>query len=55
MIWTADENTVVVTQNELLERAKKMSPRAQFYSVDKFLPAEQYDKLLKKIKNQQNL
>ena len=51
----ADENTVVVTQNELLERAKKMSPRAQFYSVDKFLPAEQYDKLLEKIKNQQNL
>ena len=49
---SADKNTVVVTQNELLERAKKMSPEAQFYPVDKFLPAEQYDKLLEKIKNQ---
>lgn len=46
---SADQNTLVITQNELLERAQKQSPRAQFYAVDKFLPAEQYDELLQNI------
>lgn len=48
---SADENALVITQTELLERAKKQSPNAQFFSVDQFLQTEQYDQLLSDIDN----
>ena len=46
---TADEHTLVITQEELSERARKQAPNAHFHTVKQFLPAEQYDEILKKI------
>lgn len=42
-------NTVVITQEELTERAKEKAPNAYFYSVKEFLNAKQYDDLLNKL------
>lgn len=46
----ADENTLVITQENLLERAKENAPNAQFFPVKVFLPGDQYDNLLQSLK-----
>jgi PTS system mannitol-specific IIC component len=46
----ADEHTLVVTQKELQERAKKKAPTAQFAAVDTFMDASRYDEILSGIK-----
>ncbi|MGM0216859.1 PTS mannitol transporter subunit IICB [Enterococcus sp. AZ109] len=52
---SADAHTLVITQNELLDRAKKQAPNAaEFFAVDQFLQGEQYDELLKDLANRKN-
>jgi PTS system mannitol-specific IIC component len=46
---SADCHTLVITQKELLERAQKQAPEAEFFAVDQFLQKEQYDQVLKDI------
>lgn len=49
---SADQHTLVITQNELLDRAKKQAPEAaEFFAVDQFLQGEQYDELLADIES----
>lgn len=51
---SADKHTLVITQNELLERAKKQAPEAaDFFAVDQFLQGDQYDKLLADIESEE--
>jgi PTS system mannitol-specific IIC component len=48
-----DDADVVVTQEELTNRAKTKLPTATHISVDNFLSSPKYDELIKKLKDNQ--
>ncbi|GAA2892889.1 PTS system, mannitol-specific IICBA component [Enterococcus casseliflavus] len=43
---SADETSLVITQKELQESARKAAPNAHFQSVDEFLDSDRYDEIL---------
>lgn len=45
-----DINVLIITQEELVNRAKEKAPSAQFMPVKEFLNARQYDELVERIK-----
>ncbi|MDR2898752.1 MAG: PTS mannitol transporter subunit IIBC, partial [Clostridiales bacterium] len=49
---SADKNTLVITQKELLARAMKQAPEADFFAVEQFIQKEQYEKVLEDIRGQ---
>ncbi|MGN6271604.1 MAG: PTS mannitol transporter subunit IICB [Protaetiibacter sp.] len=50
---TGDED-LIITQNELTERARKASPNAVHVSVDNFMNSPKYDEVVELVKQQQN-
>lgn len=48
-----EEGLLVITQEELTERAKQHAPNAVHVSVDNFLNSPKYDEVMERIKNQQ--
>jgi PTS system mannitol-specific IIC component len=50
---TGDED-LVITQNELTERARQKSPNAVHVSVDNFMNSPKYDEVVELVKNQKN-
>ncbi|TPE00577.1 PTS mannitol transporter subunit IICB [Enterococcus sp. PF-2] len=52
---SADETSLVITQKELQERAKKAAPSAHFQSVDEFLNSERYDEILADLRQSSSL
>jgi PTS system mannitol-specific IIC component len=50
---TGDED-LIITQNELTERARQKSPNAVHVSVDNFMNSPKYDEVVELVKNQKN-
>jgi len=47
-----DANTLVITQNELHDRAVQKAPSAEFVSVENFMNSPRYDEIVERMKNE---
>lgn len=47
-----DANTLVITQNELHDRAVQKAPSAEFVSVENFMNSLRYDEIVERMKNE---
>lgn len=47
-----DVNTLVITQNELHDRAVQKAPSAEFVSVENFMNSPRYDEIVERMKNE---
>ncbi|GMA07735.1 PTS mannitol transporter subunit IICB [Tetragenococcus halophilus subsp. flandriensis] len=47
-----DANTLVITQNELHNRAVQKAPSAEFVSVENFMNSPRYDEIVERMKNE---
>ncbi len=52
---STDDVDIVITQQQLTDRAKQKAPHAQHVSVDNFMASPKYDELVDEVKASQGL